>query len=219
MNRLELSLTATLALLVTLLTPAATQAAPVRDPIVFVHGWNGDSWNWHDFRGRFTDDGFTHLYAWDYDHRLSNATIAGQLSDYIDQVLAETGADRVDIVTHSMGGLSSRYYLKNLGGTANVDDWVSIGGPNHGTYWAWGCYDTSCGEMRPGSHFLGALNAGDDTPGQVHYATFWSSCDEVIDPDSSVLLSGASNTWVGCVGHVSMLAHSGTYEGVRKAVS
>ena len=35
-----------------------------------------------------------------------------------------------------MGGLSTRYYLKNLGATQYVDDWVSIGGPNHGTTFA-----------------------------------------------------------------------------------
>lgn len=45
----------------------------------------------------------------------------------------------MDVVAHSMGSLSSRYYLKNPGGTARVDEWVSIGGPNHGTYTAAGC--------------------------------------------------------------------------------
>nr|MBA3524532.1 hypothetical protein [Geodermatophilaceae bacterium] len=37
------------------------------------------------------------------------------------------------VISHSMGGLSSRYYLRNLTGTAEVDGCVSLGGPNHGT--------------------------------------------------------------------------------------
>ncbi|MCZ7414840.1 MULTISPECIES: esterase/lipase family protein [unclassified Streptomyces] len=47
-----------------------------------------------------------------------------------------------------MGGLSSRYYLKNLGGTSKVDSWASLGGPNHGTDMAEACFNTSCLEMR-----------------------------------------------------------------------
>jgi triacylglycerol lipase len=35
--------------------------------------------------------------------------------------------------------LSSRHWLKNLAGTAVVDEWVSISGPNHGTWTALAC--------------------------------------------------------------------------------
>ena len=85
-----------------------------------------------------------------------------------------------------MGSLNSRWYIKFLGGEAKVDDWVSLGGPNHGTETANFCFSTSCVEMRVGSKFLGELNAGDETPGTVNYGTWWSPCDEIINPDSSV---------------------------------
>jgi hypothetical protein len=49
----------------------------------------------------------------------------------------------------------------------------------------------SCREMLPGSSFLRALNSGDETP--VRYGTLWSPCDEIINPDTSVILSGATN--------------------------
>ena len=90
-----------------------------------------------------------------------NATTAHQLATFIDDVRARTGAARVDLVTHSMGGLSSRYYLTNLDSAGKVDDWVSLGGPNHGTQSANGCFQTSCVQMRPGSAFLTKLNQGD----------------------------------------------------------
>ncbi|MFD4241002.1 hypothetical protein ACFWP3_05290 [Streptomyces sp. NPDC058525] len=48
--------------------------------------------------------------------------------------------------------------------------------------------------MRPGSRFLNALNAGDETPGTPRYATWGSPCDLVINPSSSVALSGALNS-------------------------
>jgi triacylglycerol lipase len=72
--------------------------------------------------------------------------------------------------------------------------------------------------MLPGSSFLDALNSGDETPGTVRYGTFWSPCDEIINPDTSVILSGATNTRTGCIGHVSLLASPSVYAGVRDFV-
>lgn len=166
---------------------------------------------------RFEADGYlaAELRAMSYNSAQSNATTAQE----VQELRADTGAAKVDIVTHSMGGLSSRYYLRNLGGTASVDEWVSIGGPNHGTWTAVACsLLASCREMVPGSSFLNALNSGDETPGSVRYGTFWSPCDEIINPDGSVVLSGATNTRTGCIGHLSLLPSSSVYVGVRDFV-
>ncbi|UUZ60452.1 esterase/lipase family protein [Nocardioides sp. B-3] len=188
---------------------------------MFVHGFMGSAGNWDSMVSRFKADGYasSELFAWQYNTSQSNVTTAKQLATYIDSVRQQTGSTTVDVVTHSMGGLSSRYYLKNLGGQPEVDDWVSLGGPNHGTSSANWCFTTSCGEMRAGSSFLTSLNSGDETPGPVSYGTFWSSCDETINPDSSVPLSGATNKYVGCVGHVALLTDPGTYRGVRDFVA
>lgn len=201
------------------LVPAS--AASAREPILFVHGFSGGAWNWDVMVDRFEDDGYrpSELRAMNYNTAQSNATTAREIAAEVRQLQAATGAARVDVVTHSMGGLSSRYYLRNLGGTAEVDEWVSIGGPNNGTWTAAACsLLTSCREMLPGSSFLTALNSGDETPGSVRYGTFWSACDEIINPDTSVILSGATNTKTGCIGHVSMLITPSIYDGVRSFV-
>ena len=202
-----------------LTAPGARRAVtpPAHDPVVFVHGWNSSRTVWNTMISRFKADGWTdaELVAWQYNTNLSNATIAGQLSAKVDSVLAATGAARVDVVTHSMGGLSSRYYAKNLGGGGKIDAWVSLGGPNHGTQWAYGCFSTSCLEMRPNSTFLNALNATDETPGTPRYATWWSPCDEVINPDSSVPLSGATNTQTACLSHSGLYGDATVYAQVR----
>jgi triacylglycerol lipase len=118
-----------------------------------------------------------------------------------------------------MGSLSSRYYLKNLGETARVDECVSIGGPNPRDLHSGGLLAARLvRQMLPGSSFLVALSSGDETPGTVRYGTFWSPCNEIINPDTSVILSGATNTRTGCIGHVSLLASPSVYAGVRDFV-
>ncbi|MDN0196810.1 triacylglycerol lipase [Streptomyces sp. S.PNR 29] len=191
------------------------------NPVLFVHGYTGDASNWNTMANRFLTDGWpsSHLDKWSYDWRQSNATTSQQLSTEVDRLLAATGATEVDIVSHSMGGLSSRYYLKNLGGTSKVDAWVSLGGPNHGTDSANSCFDTSCTEMRIGSSFLADLNSGDETPGSLSYATWRSPCDTVINPDSSVSLSGAANTQTACLSHSGLLVDATVYAQTRDAIN
>ncbi|MFF5204415.1 lipase family alpha/beta hydrolase [Streptosporangium sp. NPDC000396] len=203
------------------LAPVPAHAA-LPDPVVFVHGWAGAGWNWADMREDFERDGWPtdRLFSWDYRSTQSNVTTANELAAFVEQVRARTGAEKVDIVTHSMGGLSSRWYLKFLGGTDFVDDWVSIGGPNHGTNASYLCdlLIASCDEMNYHSSFLTRLNDGDETPGAVNYGTFWSWCDEIINPDGSVRLDGAVNTNVGCIGHLSLLVFASVSQRVRDFV-
>jgi triacylglycerol esterase/lipase EstA (alpha/beta hydrolase family) len=139
----------------------------------------------------------------------------------VKRVLAATGASKVDIVAHSMGPLSARYYLKNLGGTSYVDDFVSVAGVNHGTTVASWCswLYTSCAQMYTGSSFLTSLNSGDETPGSVSYASYWSNCDNAVLPNSSALLSGATNVESGCIAHTDMNNDYGVYQQVRDFIA
>jgi triacylglycerol lipase len=203
-----------------LLSPNGARRAiipPAHDPIIFVHGWNGTASTWTTMIGRFKADGWTtaELSNFTYNSNQSNVTTAKLLAARIDSVLAATGATRVDIVSHSMGGLSTRYYAKNLGGGGKIDAWVSLGGPNHGTQTAYACFTTACQEMYPGSTFLKNLNATDETPGTPRYATYWSPCDEVINPDSSVPLSGAVNSQTTCLTHSDLHEDATVYGKVR----
>lgn len=201
------------------LAPAASAAA--QDPILFVHGWNSSESVWDDMVANFEADGWSasELRAWSYTTSQSNVDTADEVSAEVDDLLDKTGASEVDIITHSMGGLSSRHYLKNESGAdGKVDEWVSLGGPNHGTTTANWCFQTSCVEMRPGSTFLTNLNSGDETPGAVNYGTWWSPCDSIINPDESVILDGATNTETACIGHSALYSDSTVYGQVRDFV-
>jgi triacylglycerol lipase len=204
---------------VALLAPAAASAV-AHDPILFVHGWSENESLWTTMISNFSREGWTaaELNNWRYNTSQSNVRTASEVRTKVEAILRATGATRVDIISHSMGGLNTRYYLKNLGGTEKVDDWVSLGGPNHGTSTANFCPETSCVEMRVGSTFLRELNATDETPGAVNYGTWWSECDEIVNPDESVLLTGASNHAAGCVTHAGLTSNAGVFTGVKEFV-
>jgi triacylglycerol lipase len=174
---------------------------PPVNPVLFVHGYTGSSATWSTMLPKFVREragweraGF--LTTMDYRREESNITVARSIGTIIDRIITTTGVSKVDIISHSMGGLSSRYYLKNLGGTAKVDEWVSLAGVNHGTRInaVEGLFctdDIPCTEMDNDpreSDFLVALNAGDETPGSVRYGTWRWDCDPVVNPDESTEL-------------------------------
>ena len=200
--------------------PKPPKPTPTHDPILFIHGYNGNSTTWSTMVSRFKADGWTsaELVNWSYNYRQSNATTAAQIKQKVDSIINATGATKVDIITHSMGPLSARYYVKNIE-DGKVDALVSLGGANHGTNTASFCFDVSCVEMRPGSTFLNNLNSGDETPGSPRYATWWSPCDAVINPQSSALLSGATNTQTACISHSALHEDAGVYQQVRDMVN
>jgi triacylglycerol esterase/lipase EstA (alpha/beta hydrolase family) len=160
------------------------------------------------------------LSAYSYNTSQSNKVDAEkEVKSHVESLLKTTGAEKVDIISHSMGSLNTRWYIKFDGGESKVDDWVSLGGPNHGTETANACaFQVSCQEMEVGSKFLSELNAGDETPGIVNYGTWWSPCDEIINPDESVILSGASNHKTACLSHTALTTDETVYKEVREFI-
>lgn len=202
-------------------TAMAPAPALAQDPILFVHGYLESASLWNTMISRFEKDGYSKsfLSAYSYNTSQSNKVDAEkEVKSHVESLLKTTKASKVDIIAHSMGSLNTRWYIKFLGGESKVDDWVSLGGPNHGTETANFCFSTSCVEMRVGSTFLKELNEGDETPGTVSYGTWWSPCDEIINPDSSVALTGATNTETACISHSALTTDETVYNGVREFV-
>lgn len=205
--------------------PGTAAAAGPREPVIFVHGWNSSPSTWNTMVTNFKNAGYRsdELFAWGYNTSQSNVTTAAQFGVFVDQVRAQTGAAKVDVISHSMGGLSTRYCIK-FGSCANkVDDWVSLAGPNHGTLISGLCslFIASCRDMATGSSFLANLNAGDETPGTLVSWSTWRSpwCDGVIWPTSSTSLSGADNFTTGCILHSSLTTNTTVFNQVFARVN
>ncbi|MCX6717676.1 MAG: hypothetical protein NTU76_03315 [Candidatus Taylorbacteria bacterium] len=79
------------------------------------------------------------LFVFPYDWRLdirdsvdnSYSPLITSLKDKIDKVLLQTGAEKVDIIAHSMGGLLSKYYIEHYG-QGKIDKFIDIATPHLG---------------------------------------------------------------------------------------
>ena len=186
-----------------------TSARP--DPVLLVHGFRGASSGWHALEASLRAHGYreSEIDAINYDNDASNVDVARELAHEADALRARTGASHIDVVTHSMGAISSRYWMDHLGGAGVVDAWVSLAGVNEGTVWAYGCYVlTPCREMVPTSSVLGGLRqpvqAGVRASGTTRYGAWWSPCDEAIIPRTNAELPGAHNVETACLDHTEM---------------
>ena len=171
------------------------------EPVVLVHGtFEGAADNWATVSPQLKAAGYC-VFALEYGDRATGdiAVSAGQLSRFVDAVLAATDARKVSLVGHSQGGMMPRYYIKFLGGDKKVDDLVGLAPSNHGTTNP-GAFVTgatvceACAQQMAGSPFLQQLNAGDETPGGVSYTVVETRYDEVVVPYTSAFLAGGANT-------------------------
>lgn len=179
---------------------APTAASPY--PVILVHGTYGDMKSLFDPLSSALKAAGHCVFAFNYGNYGTNdiAKSAAELKTFVTSVLSYTRATKVNLVGHSQGGTMPRYYIKNLGGATKVNDLVGIAPANHGTTWTGlttlfpGFYCTACHQLMWGSSFLTALNATDETPGNVSYTTITTAVDKVVTPYTSGYLAGPNTT-------------------------
>jgi triacylglycerol lipase len=225
---------ALLSLGVTFVGPS-TAGASTKDPVIIVAGTLSPSLANEPLAARLRADGYR---VWIF--TLPNAGLTDinaasrALNTFADNVRAQTGAAKVDLIGHSQGGLVARGYVKYYGGASEVDSLISLGAPHYGTYVAnivaffgfGSCLGiVACEQMTIGSSYLGNLNAGPDVIGNVKYTNIYTTYDELVRPVSNATLAdGATNVkvqskcWGRVVGHVGLITDGTVYSGVRQAL-
>lgn len=105
-------------------------------PVILVHGLMlRQSKRFRAF-GRIEkvlDEAGHNVYVATHDGFGSIETNAEQLKVYIENVLAETGAEKVNLIAHSKGGLDSKYLITNLGMEEKIASLTTLSTPHRGS--------------------------------------------------------------------------------------
>jgi triacylglycerol lipase len=184
-------------------------AAPAPRPIVLIHGVLCNDGVWFALRRHLARAGIGPVYTLNYGPMFASAEhFASQLAARIAAVRAATGAERVVLVGHSLGGLVARAYLRRFG-SAQVSRLITVGTPHQGSYFAWLFPGWCLAQMRPGNAWLVTLNRDEGASLRVPTTALWSRHDTMVAPQASAMLGGAENVALLGIGHNALLRDRG----------
>ena len=144
--------------------------SPATFPIVLAHGFMGSPTNFWAFLNveeALEADGHV-VYSGEVPPFHAPSVRAQRLAEQVDRVLSETGAAKVNIIAHSMGGVDSRFLISTLGYGDRVASLTTISSPHRGS----GIADVALA-LTPGA-VDGAMNAILEAIGR----TFSNEADE-----------------------------------------
>lgn len=102
-------------------------------PILLLHGMGfGDFFYWGRIPGALRKHGAAVYFG----HQDGNADIqdnAKFLVSVIGRILEESGAERLNIIAHSKGGLEARYLISSLGQAERIASLTTLSTPHHGS--------------------------------------------------------------------------------------
>lgn len=105
-------------------------------PLVMVHGIFFRDWEIFNYWGRIPAEleaNGAQVFYGEHESSLPVETSAEQLREKILQILAKTGAQKVNIIAHSKGGIDSRYAIACLGLAPYVASLTTINTPHYGS--------------------------------------------------------------------------------------
>ncbi len=157
-------------------------------PVLLVHGIMDNRSVFTVFRRALRRRGFGTVHAVNYSLLTGDVrTAAHELRTHVERLRERTGAERVHIVGHSLGGVIARYFVQRLGGGHVVDTLVTLGSPHAGTYSAYLLPTPLAAQLRPGSDLVSEL--AEPAPGcPTRFLVVWSRMDQLIVPQRNARL-------------------------------
>ncbi len=181
-------------------------AAGVGTPVVAIHGYTQNRVNFLALARACARGGVGPVYGFNYPWFASIHGNAARLARFVERVARETGAPRVDLVAHSLGGLVALEYIAadGMGGRDRVRRLVTIASPHAGVAWQGPILGAAGSSMRAGSPFLVERA---DQPVAVPCLSIYSTHDNIVHPPSTSELThrGAQDLTVDHVGHLTIL--------------
>jgi len=171
-------------------------------PVILIHGFFCNAGYWRPLQAYLAGRGVR-------TYTLDLAPVFGSIDDYarqlgerVEAVCRESGAPRVVLVGHSMGGLVARVYLGDSRHAARVARLLTLGSPHRGTVLARLARGQNLLQMRLLSPWLDGLKRA-ATP-LVPVVSLYSHHDNIVIPQDSSVLDGADNQAYCAIGHMAL---------------
>lgn len=194
------------------------------NPVVLLHATSTAKWAYSAGAPYLANQGFC-VYTFNYGNITPMETFplqgladievsAREVSRHIDRIMAETGAEKVDLVGWSQGGgMLPHYYINFLGGDKKVDNVIGIAPGNHGTtgdmlvyvryflpplgeigYKVFEWLFPAFAQQAQYHELVEKVYGDGDTRPGPHYTTIVSKYDEIATPHTNQLLDGPNVT-------------------------
>jgi triacylglycerol lipase len=180
--------------------------APTARPVLLVHGFGGTKSSWSLLARTLNARGHTFDAITYTPLGTSVEQLADRLAVEVGTMLSQTGADKVHLIGHSLGGVVIAQAIASGRLTGKVDTVVTLGSPFGGSPWAHLLpFAAIIRELREGSPLLRRL-ASAPIPDGVRWLAFTATLDIIVPGLRSVPPHPQVETiTVGGVGHNGML--------------
>ena len=174
---------------------AATESSETRSrvgtPVVLVHGYGGRPAQWAPLEWRLRRHGFDTVHRLRLNPFVEDIpAMARRLACTVRVLLHRTGAERVHLVGHSMGGIVIRYAVTVLALDEVVDTAVTVASPHGGSPLAHLACGATAAQLRPGSTVLRALEQA-ARPGRTRWVSVYSDADGVVPAERALIRPSA----------------------------
>jgi triacylglycerol lipase len=188
------------------LRSANVEPGQAAHPVLLVHGFGGTKSSWSVVARALSARGLTVDTITYKPFGTSVEQVAAHVVAEVKRILCQTGADKVHLVGHSLGGVVIAEAIASGRLAGQVDTVVTLGSPFRGSPWATLLpFGEVARALREGSPQLRRL-ASAPTPDGVRWLAFTAALDMIVPGLRSVPShSQVETVMVGGVGHLGML--------------
>lgn len=194
-------------------------ADPDKLPLVLLHGFTCNRAVWRPIAHWLANQGYA-ITAPNLEPL--NGSIDGltaQIEAAVQELRMRTGAKKVGLIGHSMGGIAIRAYLRDYG-PDSIEKAVTIGSPHGGTRLAHIARSEAKlpGQLRLDSNWLREL-AGTENDKTGHlFSIIASTEDNVISPASIQTIPGSRVVYFAGLGHLDLVYRTIVWQAIRTAI-
>ena len=183
-------------------------------PVLLLHGYLCNSGYWDTMSNALMRANISH-------HAIDLEPVFSDIDGYVpilhravETLCQDTGQQEIIVVAHSMGGLAARAYLR-VHGCKRIAMVITLGTPHHGTCLA----NSAAGLNSRQMHWIGSARNGrpsdwlsdlaktENQAVRARFVSLYSHHDNIIAPQTSAHLPGATNIEFHGIGHVNLASN------------